>query len=268
MRRKRIAASAWIVVLLALAGCDKRVPVVHSVGSQRELNTILVYFDRQGIGPVEVVAHESRRGTRWEIRVPEVQVEQARQLLAALDLPRPPEADEAGSSSLIPSPEELAQQDRVRLQRRLEAALEMYAGVVRARVLIAPGHRDPLTGAVKQPPSASVVVRHVVADDADADVLVAPEQVQQIVAGAISGLEPEQVQVSYARVVLPVRAVAAGGPREAGLPDSGGVWGRLRAWVGRYQLPIAGGLVALALACLLVPIVLRRPRAATVAAES
>lgn len=263
-RTKRLAIAG---LLLVLAGCEKRAVVVQRVQSQRELNTILVYFARLGLGPVEVVAHEARREKWWEIRIPEPQLETARQLLVALDLPRPREHDEAASSSLIPSPDELAQQARRRLQRKLEAALEMYDGVVRAQVLIAPARRDEMTQKLTQPPSASVVVRYVA--DARRDTNTAPpvqaEQVQQIVAGAVPALEPEQVQVSFAPVVLPERI----GPRIATPADAavpGGRRERVRALLRRYQLPIAGGLVALALACVAVPLAWRRPRAA-VAAE-
>lgn len=249
--------------LLLLAGCEKRVAVVQRVQSQRALNTILVYFARLGLGPVEVVAHEARREKWWEIRIPERQLDTARKLLVALDLPRPAAPGDAGASSLIQSPEELAQRARQRLQRQLEDALEMYDGVVRAHVLIAPERRDPMTQKLTQPPSASVVVRYVADADAaaDADPPVQPGQVQQIVAGAVSGLSPQAVQVSYARVTLPTAP-----PRPAPKTSTGGAaeapLARLRAWIARYQIPILAALLMAAFACISVAIFWRRPRTA------
>ena len=265
MPRARTQIVVVLGLLAALAGCQKCVTVVHRVQSQRELNTILVHFDRAGIGPVEVVAHESRREKSWEIRVPQPQVELARQLLVALDLPRKAEPADAASSSLIPSPEELAQQARLRLQRRLEAALEMYDGVVRARVLIAPERRDELTQKLTQAPSASVVVRYVVQDgDGDPAPSVAERQVQQIVAGAVPALAPEQVQVSYARITLPKRTMPRVATRtDPPVPPTGN--DRWREALPRYLLPIAGGLTGLAGGCAAIALLRRRPRTAVVA---
>lgn len=229
---------SWVLLLAFMAGCDRSVPVVHRVGSQGELNTILVYFDRLGIRPVRVVAHTQRRETYWEVRVDPLHVEAARALLRLLDLPREAPAEDGESSgSLIPSPDELEQRQRQQVQRRLETALEMYDAVVRARVLIAPPRRDALTNQVTQPASASVVIRYVAADGAGPPV--SPEQVQQIVSGAVQSLAPERVEVSYAPVVLP--------PAVAPVPQERvGPWAPVRSVIERYRIAIGIGLLAVA----------------------
>ncbi len=229
----------WVLLLVCMAGCDRTVPVVHRVGSQGELNTILVYFDRLGIRPVRVVAHTQRRETYWEVRVYPVHVEPARALLRLLDLPREAPAEDGGSSgSLIPSPDELEQQQRRQVQRRLETALEMYDAVVRARVLIAPPRRDALTNQVMQPASASVVIRYVARDGAGPPVL--PEQVQQLVAGAVQSLVPDRVEVSYAPVTLP--------PAVAPVPENQmGLWGPVRLVIRRHGIAVALVLLVAAL---------------------
>lgn len=203
--------AAITLMCLLLGGCGEQADVVM-VNSEKEANLILVEFENRGIASPSKSQLTVDRKIVWSIRCSPEQASQARQILVKLDLPR----EERGglesminSTGLIPTKTD----ERAKLMhataQELETTFETYDRVVRARVhVVIPDTDMSLTAdPAKAPqPSATVLlkyrVRETAADKSDSNPNAAgppmkEEDVQQIVAKSVAGLESTNVFVTF-----------------------------------------------------------------------
>lgn len=207
-RSKQFLAAITLACLL-LGGCGEQADVVM-VNTEKEANLILVEFENRGISSPTKTQQTVDRKIVWSIQCSPEQASQARQILVKLDLPR----EERGglesminSTGLIPTRTD----ERAKLMhataQELETTFETYDRVVRARVhVVIPDSEMSLTAdPAKAPqPSATVLLKYRTMEDA-ADATgsnpggppMKEEDVQQIVANSVSGLESTNVFVTF-----------------------------------------------------------------------
>jgi type III secretion protein J len=182
----------WCALLVAvgLAGCG--VELEHGL-DERQANEIAAILGEHGLSADKARDEGQGRGAgdAWKITVPRADLARAYQLLESYDLPKRGRrgVDELlADKSLLPSVGEEHTRLEAARSAELERTLERVPGVVCARVHLAlpdAASLDPVRAAAR----ASVLLRtQGVASITDA-------QVQQLVAGAVSGLERSAVQV-------------------------------------------------------------------------
>lgn len=193
-----------------LGGCGEQADVVM-VNSEKEANLILVEFERRGITAPSKTQQTVDRKVVWSIRCSPEQASQARQILVKLDLPR----EERGglesminSTGLIPTKTDERAKLMHAIAQELETTFETYDRVVRARVhVVIPDSEMSLTAdPEKSPkPSATVLLKYRAGDGASdgtpdpsqAGPPMKEEDVQQIVARSVAGLEQTSVFVTF-----------------------------------------------------------------------
>jgi type III secretion protein J len=195
-------ASALVV---ALSGCD--VPVLSGV-DEAQANLALGALDRAGVAATKET--DARAGDRFAVTVARDQVGAAIRALAEQALPQPEPvglASTFGAGALVPSFAAERAQYVAATASELEKTLDGVDGVVRARVHLDATPVTPLVG--KAPPAkASVLVEHRPGPSP-----LPREAVQQLVAGAVSGLAPADVAVVLTpRAVSPPIGMARLGP--------------------------------------------------------
>ena len=241
-----------LLSFIFLAACSET--VLRST-EEAEANRAAAALGRHGV-PVELVAGQKGRSTTFELRVDGEDAGYARTILAAYGLPRPPRAGSAAlgsGSSLVSSPVEERARIAGALARDVEQSLEAIDGMIEARVhLTFPLAEDTGFGVETEAraPRASALIRHLGSEAAPE-----AEDVRRLVAGAVDGLAPADVEVVFRAVRIPVQA---GGGWETLGPFELRAGGRTV-----LLLVIVGGLAAIAaLSGLLVwhRVLLRRAR--------
>jgi type III secretion protein J len=209
------------VALAFLAGCHE---AVLTARPEDEANTALAALSRSGVGARKV---DAGRGS-FDVRVPARDFERSLEILEGVGLPR---AKEPGLAELFPEPGLVpsATEERVRYHRALAgelgASLRRLSGVREARVHLALPMEQPrrLDRAPVVPAKASVLIlaepgRH-------GELEIRAYAMRQLVAGAVVGLEVEDVSVVVTEAAplppSPARAEYPGLPRPALL--AGGV---------------------------------------------
>lgn len=229
-----------VVVVSVLASCSAP---IHQGLDETTANEMVTSLQRAGIG-----AGKSRDddGT-FSVTVAKGEVLAALELLRSLGLPR---GSRAGLSevykqpSLVPTPTEERARYMDALAGEVARTLETVEGVVSARVHLVLPELDPLSveGKPRVPAQAAVLLKV----RGTAPLPIGENDVQRLVAGSVSGLEPRAVAV----VMTPARDMAPG-------PAPGLVsLGPLRLSPGSRGIVVGGLLVGAALLSLLSALVL------------
>lgn len=181
--------SAIGVATALLVGCAT--PVVADL-EEREANEALLALDASGVAATK--EPDPEREARFRVLVPRQDTPAAVAVLQARGLPqsRSPGVLEAlGDSSLVPSRASEHARWIAGTSGELERSLAELDGVVSARVHLAVAPRDGLSLDAKPLAArASVLLRH-----RGATAPVGALDVQRLVAGAVPGLDAEQVSV-------------------------------------------------------------------------
>jgi type III secretion protein J len=220
---------------LLVAACTTEVQ--HGLG-EGEANRLLVALQRAGI-PAEKLAEPGQGGGQrggYAVRVRSSDATRAFATLSELDLPKSPPrgfAEVFGGDGLVPS----AVEERARLLDALAGelvrTLRAVDGVVEARVHLGLSGTGEDPGSLEAEPlrslRASVLLKVAAAEFTPP---IRPPDVQRLVAGAVQGLDPGQVQVVYVRA------------RPGSSADRGEQQRILRlrraAWIGFSGLGVAG----------------------------
>ncbi len=200
--RTRILACA---LALVLSSCTTRL-----VGDldEAEANRIVSALERSGI-PAAKKSTTSGRDRTWAVHVPAPEAQRAREITESLALPRAKPGGFAAlleEASIVPSASREKLREDVARGEEIAAAISRLDGVVHASVIIAPAPVRPGILAHDPAPAgatASVLVRHTGKPS------VTEEQVKELVAGAVAGVEPEAVAVVFS----PTRPAPSSEPR-------------------------------------------------------
>ena len=214
MRRGR-GVPVLVLVAAAVAAGACSTNILHGVdeGSANEATAAL---ERAGIGaekqPDEGAA--AGAGATYTIRVAHADGTRAVDLLRALGLPRDRRrgfAETYGQPSLIPTPSEERARYLDALAGEIERTLESADGVVSARVHLALEDVDPLAadGKPRNPARAAVLLK-ALSSQPPLD----EDDVRDLVAGSVAGLDPSAVSVVMTRAPESIESVtlAAIGP--------------------------------------------------------
>jgi type III secretion system YscJ/HrcJ family lipoprotein len=194
-RRAVPAAVVWAAILLL--SCTSRV-----VGGldEPEANRVLAALEEAGIPAGKAPDRRGRDGG-WAVHVAPADEATAREILERLSLPREETAGfEAlvSDTSIVPSASRERLRETVARGEELARTLETLEGVVEASVIIAtpeppsPGSRDEPQGG-----TASALIR------VEEELCISREEVRDLVAGAVPGVEPADVTVVVARAGRP-----------------------------------------------------------------
>ncbi len=229
----------WLFLLAGacMTGCEDSSEVVM-VNSEKEANRILVELEQRGVATPAKTQQTANRNTVWVISVPHAQASQARQILVELDLPKESRGGletMISDAGLIPTKTDERAKLMHAIAQELETTFETYDSVVRARVhvVIPDGNISLTADPEKQPkPSATVLIKHrvsaTVADGDPTNVDQKPpmteEDVQQIVAASVEGLNSTDVFVTFTPTEVTATADASsttaaegGGPQNKSL---------------------------------------------------
>ncbi len=225
-----------LALVLLCAGCEA---AVQGGLSEVEANRIVVALQVERIGARKEPEAGGGQEATWQVIVPADEVGVALQVLRANNLPReedPGFGEVFGAGSMVPT----ATEERARwieaVSGELARSLEAIDGVLDARVHIAlPDEREFLLDEERPRPRASVLLKY-----EGAKAPYDPASVQQLVAGAVHGLEPAQV------AVVGVPAPASARPEAPPLVHLGPIA------VTRGSAPILKGVLAAALGLLVL----------------
>lgn len=228
-------AGGLLCLCLALlaAGCDEPKELARA-DTEREANRIIVELANHGIKQANKVETKESRKVVWTIMVPPADLENARKILVANDLPRPERDGFKGllsQSGMIPTKSEERAKFIYATTEELARTFETYDGVVAARVHIVLPEKDPLRREPTTRPtaSASVLIKYLAVDvtpdtpsgrpgsglfaepegtGASArpgkpiyiDAPIRAKDVQKVVARSVEGLNEESVFVTYSPV--------------------------------------------------------------------
>jgi type III secretion protein J len=182
---------AWLAWALVLTGCET---AVAGGLSETQANEMLVALQQEGVGALKEPDEGARNERVWRVTVPSDDAARALQVLRANNLPRaaaPGLHEVFGDGSLVPTPTEERGRYAAALAGELSRSIETIDGVLGARVHVAiPDARSFSLDESPRAPRASVLVRHR-GQEAPFD----QGAIQALVAGAVDGLEGEQVSV-------------------------------------------------------------------------
>lgn len=177
-------------------GCS--VPVAANL-DESDANQAIVLLERGGVGADK--ERDPEHEDRFRVSVPSGEASRAIGLLAQENLPprsSPGVLEALGGGGVVPS--RLAEHAKwtAGVAGDLERSLRGVDGVLSARVHLAVPPKEPLDPeAARARPSASVLVRH-----RGPTAPLPAAEVQRLVAGAVSGLLPEQVTVVLTATAL------------------------------------------------------------------
>jgi type III secretion protein J len=180
---------ALLALALATVGCS--VPIARGLGEQ-DANRVVVALEREGV-EASKEADEQSEG-RWLVRVASEDASAATAVLAHDSLPPrtgPGVLDALSGEALVPSRTSEHARLLAGTASDLERSLQGIDGVLSARVHLAVAAQDPFAVDNRNPsPTASVLLRH-----RGAVLPLSSVSIQQLVAGAVPGLDPNRVSV-------------------------------------------------------------------------
>ncbi len=190
--RARRRAVLWLTAAAWLAGgCES---AVQGGLTETEANRIVVALQAEHIGARKEPEAGGGQEASWQVVVPSDEVGVALQVLRANNLPReqdPGFQEVFGAGSMVPTATEERARWIAAVSGELARSLEAIDGVLDARVHIAlPDEREFLLDEQRPKPRASVLLKYE-GKQPPYD----PAAVQQLVAGAVQGLDPAQVAV-------------------------------------------------------------------------
>lgn len=183
-----------LALLLAVLGGCSREPILHSL-DERQANQVLTALDESGLSGSK--RRDEATESSWMVEVPASEAVRARRILSERELPRPEMGGFASvfsRGSIVPTPAEERARLLQALAGELSRSVESVDGVVEARVHLALPPEDPLRPAA--PPRGAVLVK--VRPGARPRVEPLAPGIRSLVAGAVAGLDPDQVAVVLA----------------------------------------------------------------------
>nr|WP_061135120.1 type III secretion inner membrane ring lipoprotein SctJ [Caballeronia fortuita] len=187
----------FLMPLLLLAAC--KTSLFESI-DEDQANRIVAVLSRHGIEGFK----DRNADKTWNVSVDESHAVAATELAGAYALPRGPHANLGelfSRQGLIASPEENHVRYVYGLTQEMAETLEKIDGVLDARVHIVDPPHDPLMGPAPEP-SASVMLRY----RSDAGLEQMRSKIRSLVAGAVEGLTPDRVYVTFVPVMPVVTA--------------------------------------------------------------
>jgi type III secretion protein J len=203
---RKILLSAMLLV----SGCGT---TLQGGLSEGEANEILLVLAGAGIG-----GDKNATGKEWAVEVADSDLSAAFRVLSAAGLPRPRHTGFLGvykERGLVPGRMEEQALYLSALQEEISKTLESVEGVVSARVHVTAKAEGKFQKAEASAPTASVLIGYY--SDAAARPPISANEVKQIVANAVVGLERDRVAVVFSekrKVAVPVavsRAEGSGG---------------------------------------------------------
>lgn len=196
-----------LVLVCFLTACDEEVLIVQGLQKERDANEILVVLSTYQI-KARKEAVDRNQETSWSIKVGPDDEEKARSVLVANSLPRVRLGGLKGicqEAGMIRSPKTEKCRELLGIKEEIINLLESIACVVSADVVLnIPEKEEFAVEDTPQPlPSATASVKYL--KDCQTGKLLSEEQVQDIVANSVSGLDPRDVKViiSYMNTGLP-----------------------------------------------------------------
>lgn len=194
------------ICLLATSACRQSNQLAEGL-TETEAQRICVLLQRNGLN-----AYKSKVGAddivTWSVNldVPPIigdeQVASAQYILAESDLPRDrnnPLKSAFAKDSLIPTQTEESLRKIAAIQESVELKLESASGVVRAHVSIVLPNPNPLVESSKQiQASASVFIKYNTQNEP-----LTAQEVRDLVAGSVEGLDPNRVAIVMKAVAQP-----------------------------------------------------------------
>ncbi len=200
----RLLVNTLVVLAWGGVAAACSVPVATSLG-EHEANDVVVALEAASISG-EKSPDPSVEGA-WQISVASADATAAIRVLTRENLPAPKATgvlEALGDGSMVPSRASEHARFIAGTAGELERSLRSVEGVLSGRVHLAVPAKDPLAIENNQlAPSASVLVKY-----RGADPPLAESEIQRLVAGAVTGLSPDQVSVVAQQV--------AAGPDVAG----------------------------------------------------
>lgn len=183
--------------LLWLSGCDSPLNIVHGL-TELEANEVLVVLESQGIPGMKL--KEEGRVVTWAVQVPGSRSKDALRILVANKLPKARSAGlkevyPAGSSGLIPTQTEEKAKFLMAMQGEIETMLKSLPGIQSATVSIVVPEKDVIRDVDTPPPPPTASVAVVYNPEEGGKKPVEEERLQKLVANAVEGLKPQNVQV-------------------------------------------------------------------------
>lgn len=193
----------WVglsLLLLLTAGCS--VPVAGAL-EDSEANQVVVALERASVDATKEVDPQAEG--KWRVTVARDDVPHALAVMRDEELPRPRPPgvlDAVGKGALVPSEAAEHAQLVAGLEGDLERTLEGVDGVLRARVHLSVPARSALRDEAPQRGTASVLLEH-----RGSTPPLSADSVQRLVAGAVAGMLPTDVNVVLvARAAPPASA--------------------------------------------------------------
>lgn len=190
MSGTRILIAGFLFSIISSA-CTTRV-----IGGldEAEANRVVMALEKASI-PASKVSERAGRSVSWSVKVPSSAGPGAREVLESLSLPRPPQEGFKSiveEDSLVPSASRERLKETVARGQEIARILETLEGVVQASVIIAPPRAPTLAGPLDGPPpegTASALLK------VSSDIPISKQDVMDLVAGAVPGVDPEGVTV-------------------------------------------------------------------------
>lgn len=187
-RRARFGDGILGLALLAVAGCA--VPIVNGA-EEADANRVVVALEESGIA-ADKEADPHAEG-RFRVLVARDDASGAAQVLKQESLPPPATKgvlDALGEGGLVPSRSAEHAKLVAGTAGDLERSLRAVDGVLSARVHLAVPTQAPFEGERKEAATASVLIRH-----RGSSAPITAKDVQNLVAGAVTGLSADKVSV-------------------------------------------------------------------------
>jgi type III secretion protein J len=177
-----------IFLFILLTGCS--VPVAGAL-DDTEANQVVVALERASVDATKEVDPQAEG--KWRVTVTRDDVPHALAVMRDEELPRarpPGVLDAVGKGALVPSEAAEHAQLVAGLEGDLERTLEGVEGILRARVHLSVPARSPLRDEGPQRGTASVLLEH-----RGSTPPLSADSVQRLVAGAVAGMLPTDVNV-------------------------------------------------------------------------
>ena len=195
---KRVSLSLavlWLALfLLACASAE-----LASGLTESEAQEMVVVLQQYGLNAKKVKVGEGKEAS-YTVQVPGNQANSANQILKKYELPREkPKGLDAifSQGGLIPTATEEKAKMLMALQGEIAQTLQTVDGIASARVHIVLSEKDPLAENPQSKPSASVFIKY----RGDHEPLTV-EEIKQIVAHSVDGLEAGQVAVVMKPILI------------------------------------------------------------------
>lgn len=188
--RKRWGAAWWGVLGLvwALAGCTSPIAAALDEG---DANRVVTALDRVGIDATKEADPQAEG--KYRVNVARDDAARALSALSEEELPRPKSRcllDAVDKGALVPSAASEHAQLVAGMSGELEKTLSSVDGVLAARVHLSVPAREPLRDGPPMKATASVLLEH-----RGTTPPLTEEAIRRLVAGGVSGLDRENVQV-------------------------------------------------------------------------